>query len=282
MPKEGPQTDMLEVQRPTHEASDHWKQKVLGDADSLFRDLDALFFDSWARPGVDLQPEIASICDKWKQKQLSSEEVQSPQMDIWLQSLLDELQKVVQSEAGTADGRPQTDMPETHQVSRKSAEKKGGMMPKKSPQTNVVEVEQPKDTSNHWKQKVGCGAESLFQDLDSLFSDSWARPGVDLKPEMAQICEAWRRAQLRQLGDSASPWIQLLLDDIQKVPCNHGQLDMGQVRQLLEMAGNTVEAFQRKLRKQQLGHLLHLDSHQNRPITDLPRRPPGKGLPCCE
>ena len=33
--------------------------------------------------------------------------------------------------------------------------------------------------------QVGCGAESLFQDLDSLFSDSWARPGVDLKPEMA-------------------------------------------------------------------------------------------------
>ena len=35
--------------------------QVLSDADSLFRDLDVLFFDSWARPGVDLQPEITCL-----------------------------------------------------------------------------------------------------------------------------------------------------------------------------------------------------------------------------
>ncbi|CAK8990545.1 USP domain-containing protein [Durusdinium trenchii] len=248
MPKEGPQTDMLEVQRPTHEASDHWKQKVLGDADSLFRDLDALFFDSWARPGVDLQPEITSICDKWKQKQLSSEEVQSPQMDIWLQSLLDELQKVVQSEAGTADGRIQGEAniwklqpqiadgwrlhcgapisistSKTHQVSRKSAEKKGDMMPKKSPQTDMPEVQRPAhEASDHWKQKVLGDADSLFRDLDALFFDSWARPGVDLQPEIASICDKWKQKQLSS-EEVQSPqmdiWLQSLLDELQKVGC---------------------------------------------------------------
>ena len=32
--------------------------QVMNDTESLLGDLDALFFNSWARPGDDLQPEI--------------------------------------------------------------------------------------------------------------------------------------------------------------------------------------------------------------------------------
>lgn len=35
--------------------------QVMNEAASLFGDLDALFFNSWARPGVDLQPEILQL-----------------------------------------------------------------------------------------------------------------------------------------------------------------------------------------------------------------------------
>ncbi|CAK8987217.1 unnamed protein product [Durusdinium trenchii] len=254
------EADMLEVEKPAREVSDDWKQKVLSDADSLFRDLDVLFFDSWARPGVDLQPEITDVCDTWKRKQLNSGEHESPHMAMWLQSVLDELQKVLHAEAGTTDGRIQgqaniwklqpqiaemwrlhcgapiaISTSQTHEVPDKPAKMKT-LTPKKSPVADVLEVKKPaREVSDDWKRKVGLAAESLFRELDSLFLDSWARPGVDLQPEMAQICETWRRAQQRKLGDSASPCIQHLLEEIQKVPrAGGGALDMDHVRQLLD------------------------------------------------
>ncbi|CAK8987216.1 unnamed protein product [Durusdinium trenchii] len=259
-PKKSPVADVLEVEKPAREVSDDWKRKVLSDADSLFRDLDLLFFDSWARPGVDLQPEITDVCDMWKRKQLNSGEHESPHMAMWLQSVLDELQKVLHAEAGTTDGRIQgqaniwklqpqiaemwrlhcgapiaISTSQTHEVPDKPAKMKT-LTPKKSPVADVLEVKKPaREVSDDWKRKVGLAAESLFRELDSLFLDSWARPGVDLQPEMAQICETWRRAQQRKLGDSASPCIQHLLEEIQKVPrAGGGALDMDHVRQLLD------------------------------------------------
>lgn len=181
-------------------------------------------------------------------------------MAMWLQSVLDELQKVLHAEAGTTDGRIQgqaniwklqpqiaemwrlhcgapiaISTSQTHEVPDKPAKMKT-LTPKKSPVADVLEVKKPaREVSDDWKRKVGLAAESLFRELDSLFLDSWARPGVDLQPEMAQICETWRRAQQRKLGDSASPCIQHLLEEIQKVPrAGGGALDMDHVRQLLD------------------------------------------------
>ena len=36
-------------------------RQVFRGTSSLFRDLEGLFADSWARPGVDLQPEVTSL-----------------------------------------------------------------------------------------------------------------------------------------------------------------------------------------------------------------------------
>ena len=38
--------------------------QVMTETEVLFQELDALFFNSWARPGVDLQPEIWQLGTK--------------------------------------------------------------------------------------------------------------------------------------------------------------------------------------------------------------------------
>ena len=48
--------------------------------------------------------------------------------------------------------------------------------------------------------QVGLAAESLFRELDSLFLDSWARPGVDLQPEMASLRRISALARLAPQG----------------------------------------------------------------------------------
>ena len=44
---------------------------------------------------------------------------------------------------------------------------------------------------NHGSWQVFREAPSLFRDLETLFSDSWARPGVDLQPEMRSLGCSW-------------------------------------------------------------------------------------------
>jgi len=40
------------------------------------------------------------------------------------------------------------------------------------------------------------GGDDLLNDLQKLFDDSWRHPEADLRPEIARICESWKRKQM--------------------------------------------------------------------------------------
>eukprot|EP00434_Breviolum_minutum_P016872 symbB.v1.2.014887.t1/scaffold1099.1/size138014/3 len=214
------------------------------ETEVLFQELDALFFNSWARPGVDLQPEIWEICHQWKKKQLTQADDGLEKLDAWVQDLLEELQHVLFEEAGSADGvygeaniwklqpkiferwrRIDADVVPLLEADVSEASKKSTFMKaevKQGPVEDNGHLQQPSDLE---KRKVFDDSDSLFNDLTSLFADSWARPGVDLRPEMLDLCETWKQRILRNHGTvsgtngtmALSKWIQNLVEDLDKV-----------------------------------------------------------------
>ena len=40
------------------------------------------------------------------------------------------------------------------------------------------------------------GGDDLLNDLQKLFDDSWRHPEADLRPDIARICESWKRKQM--------------------------------------------------------------------------------------
>ncbi|CAL1126512.1 unnamed protein product [Cladocopium goreaui] len=241
-----PMSPAVEV-KPDEGPSDFCKQKVMNDTESLLGDLDALFFNSWARPGDDLQPEIMLICQKWKQKQLQQASSENSaetvsMMDAWIEKVLEELQRVLCEEASTVHGRVsgetniwmlQPKILESWQrlcgdstpvlkatVTTTEAPKRSAEIEIK-PMSPAVEVKPDQGPSDFCKQKVFRGIPRLLGDLEGLFADSWARPGVDLQPEMTELCQTWKSKQLQQLtqveASETLPWIQTLLDQVEKV-----------------------------------------------------------------
>ena len=44
------------------------------------------------------------------------------------------------------------------------------------------------------------GGDDLLNDLQKLFDDSWRHADADLRPDIARICESWKRKQMEAKG----------------------------------------------------------------------------------
>ncbi|CAE6919029.1 unnamed protein product, partial [Symbiodinium sp. CCMP2456] len=77
--------------------------EVFRTSSKLLRELSDLFENAWARPGADFQPEVVSICEIWKRKQLKLH-AGAPGLETWIDAVLHSVNTALELEAGTAEG----------------------------------------------------------------------------------------------------------------------------------------------------------------------------------
>ncbi|CAE8594152.1 unnamed protein product, partial [Polarella glacialis] len=173
---------------------DGWRQRMATDrlvhkaGDELLHDLEELFESSKAQTGKDLRPELGSIVDGWRKRQLASTGGVDDITPSLISGMAESAQDVVLRHAGAGSNfsqlKPHIEDGWRQRMANISAVSRTAGASMRLPM-------QSKSTA-----EVRKAGDELLHDLAELFDASWARPGEDLLPDMRSLLDGWQKRQL--------------------------------------------------------------------------------------
>ncbi|CAE8598981.1 unnamed protein product, partial [Polarella glacialis] len=184
----------LEPESPKSE--DAMDNMVSQAGDELLHDFEELFESSKAQTGKDLRPELGSILDGWRKRQLASTGGVDDITASLISGMAESAQDVVLRHAGAGSNFSQL-------------------------KPHIEDGWRQRMATERLVHKAG---DELLHDLEQLFESSKAQTGKDLRPELGSILDGWRKRQLASTGgvdDITASLISGMAESAQDVVLRH-------------------------------------------------------------